>query len=107
MDRIALTRSETTALWAQDALMLTDDERDLLAHALVRPALTRDERSLMGGIALMVTTDPSMFERTTQERMERLVERAVHRWNWTLREPDRERIRAAWIALTIGEEAAS
>lgn len=107
MDRIQITRAETVALWAQDALALTDDERDGLALALLRPALTRDERSLRGAIALMVTTDTYAIEEHDQARLARLVERAVHRWNWALREPDRERIRAAWLALTTAEEAAS
>lgn len=103
-DQHIRTSAENVAQWAQDALLLTTKETEHLALALLTPAVSaRSEASLRGGVALLITATPSAFE-APQERLNAILATSIARWTWGLREPDRCRIRAAWQALTAGEE---
>lgn len=93
--------------WAQDALDLTDAQAKRLAQALTQAAqISGDARRLRGAIALLITEHPQALDDSSMQigLLRRRVERACHRWTWKLREPDRERIRAAWAALTDHEK---
>ena len=92
---------------AQDALDLTDDQARRLAQALAQAAqISGDARRLRGAIALLITEHPQALANDSLQAglLRRRVERACHRWTWKLREPDRQRIRASWAALTDHEK---